>query len=107
MEFTSFRREKEEQETFRNKQFKSLEDKITYQQQQDLEKINNLKKYNEDLENEKEVIKKENNILQLRQKYLKQQTETLAKQKVFLFETLHKGKTEIELNLTKMEQTMR
>jgi len=31
-----------------------------------LEKINNLKKYNEDLENEKEVIKKENNILMLR-----------------------------------------
>lgn len=107
LEFTSFRREKEEQESFRNKQFKSLEDKISYQQQQDLEKINNLKKYNEDLENEKEVIKKENNILMLRQKYLKQQTETLAKQKVFLFETLHKGKSEIEISLTKMEQTMR
>jgi chromosome segregation ATPase len=65
-EFTSFRREKEDQENFRNNQFKSLEDKISHQQQQDLEKINNLKKYNEDLENEKEVIKKENNILILR-----------------------------------------
>jgi hypothetical protein len=32
LEFTSFRREKEEQESFRNKQFKSLEDKISYQQ---------------------------------------------------------------------------
>ena len=43
----------------------------------------------------------------LRQKYLKQQTETLAKQKVFLFETLHKGKGEIEESLTKMENAMR
>jgi hypothetical protein len=31
----------------------------------------------------------------LRLKYLKQQTETLAKQKVFLFETLQKGKSDI------------
>lgn len=42
----------------------------------------------------------------LRLKYLKQQTETLAKQKVFLFETLGKGKSEIQDNLQRMENAM-
>lgn len=107
MEFTRFRREKEEQEAFRNKQFKSLEEKISSLQQVDDEKISQLNKQIEELENQNEVVKKENNILMLRQKYLKQQTETLAKQKVFLFETLHKGKGEIEESLTKMENAMR
>jgi len=72
----------------------------------DDEKISQLNKQIEDLENQNEVIKKENNILLLRQKYLKHKTETLAKQKVFLFETLNKGKTEIEENLFKMEKAM-
>ena len=71
-EFTKFRKEKEEQESLRNKQFKTLEDKISSLQQVDDEKINQLNKQIEGLENSNEVIKKENNILQLRQKYLKQ-----------------------------------
>ena len=62
-EFTKFRKEKEDQEFIRNKQFKSLEDKISSLQVVDDEKINQLNKQIEGLENSAEVIKKENNIL--------------------------------------------
>jgi len=51
-------------------------------------------------------VKKENGILQLRQKYLRQQTETLAKQKVFLFETLTKGEGSIQDALNRMESAL-
>lgn len=52
------------------------------------------------------MLQKENGILQLRLKYLKQSTAALAKQKVFLSETLAKGKEEIEQTLHKMEKAM-
>ena len=50
-EFTKFRKEKEDQESLRNKQFKSLEDKISSLQVVDDEKINQLNKQIEGLEN--------------------------------------------------------
>lgn len=70
----------------------------------DEEKICQLNKQIEEVENKNEVLEKENNILLLRQKYLKQHTETLAKQKVFLFETLARGKGEIWENLNIIEK---
>jgi len=105
-EFTKFRREKAEQEAARNGQYKALEERIARRQGADAEQIDQLNKQIEALENSSEVVKKENSILQLRQKYLKQQTETLAKQKVFLFETLAKGRGEIQETLQKTENAM-
>ena len=58
------------------------------------------------MENQNDVIKKENRILQLRQNYLKNHTETLAKQKVFLCETIDKGTSEIDETLKRMEGAM-
>ena len=42
----------------------------------------------------------------MKQKCLKQQTETLAKQKVFIFETLKRDKIAIETALSKIETSM-
>ena len=94
-EFTKFRQEKEDQENARNKQYNSLENRIAKSQQVDAETIKQLKDQIEDLENKSSVSKREAEILRVRQKYLKQHTETLAKQKVFLFETLARGENEI------------
>jgi hypothetical protein len=52
------------------------------------------------------VLTKESQILNHRLKFLKQQTETLAKQKVFLFQTLKKGKEEITEAITNLEKSM-
>lgn len=105
-EFNKFRMDKEEQEETRNHQFKSIEERMSNVQMADAQKIQHLQKTIESLENERDVVKKEKNILYLRQKYLKQQTETLAKQKIFLFETLGKGQSEIQETLYKMEKSM-
>ena len=42
-EFTKFRREKEEQEATRNRQYKALEDRIATSQEADAEAIDQLK----------------------------------------------------------------
>jgi hypothetical protein len=52
------------------------------------------------------VLTKESQILNHRLKYLKQQTETLAKQKVLLFQTLKKDKEEITEVITNLEKSM-
>jgi len=105
-EFTKFRNEKAEQEGTRNKQYKALEDRIASLQVADAEQMEQLNKQIEVLENSKEVSNKENSILQMKQKYLKQQTETLAKQKVFMSETINKGRQDIKDEIQKLENAM-
>ena len=72
LEFTKFRKDKELQEAARNAQYKALEDRITTQQQADAARNEELKSQISTLENRSEVAQKENSILKLRQKYLKQ-----------------------------------
>jgi chromosome segregation ATPase len=105
-EFAQFRADKERQEAARNAQYQALEERITTQQQADAARNDELKSQIATLENSSEVLQKENSILLLRQKYLKQSTATLAKQKVFLFETLAKGEGEIRETLQRMENAM-
>lgn len=105
-EFAQFRADKERQEAARNAQYQALEERIKSQQQADAARNDELKSQIAALENSSEVLQKENSILLLRQKYLKQSTATLAKQKVFLFETLAKGEGEIRETLQRLENAM-
>ena len=48
----------------------------------------------------------ENEVLYLRLKYLRQITDTLKRQKVFLAETLHKSKLELAAAMSQLEEAM-
>jgi len=71
-EFTKFRKEKADQEATRNGQYEALEARTSGERAADAQRIDQLNKQIEVLENSNEVVKKENSILQLKQKYLKQ-----------------------------------
>jgi hypothetical protein len=105
-EFQRFRKESADQEKQRDVYVNEIEGKLT-----SLSKIHvETKSHNNEkiahLENQAELKHKENQMLYLRLKYMRQIADVLLRQKSFLSETLEKSKKELEVKMSQLESGM-
>lgn len=105
-EFSRFREEKKDLDGTREKNVTELEHKFSTLSKIHVNAKNTSSERIKNLENSLEQKVKENQILFLRLRYMRQITDVLLRQKNFLTDTLHKSKLELELKMNQLESGM-